>query len=96
MRAAYVITYDISDDKRLRKVHKLMRGYGEHLQYSVFRCELNRQELAQLKGRLALLIRPTADQVLFIHLGPADGRGGDAITALGKPYVCLSQRIIVV
>ena len=41
MRHNYVVTYDISDPKRLRKVYKMMLGYGEHLQLSVFQCELN-------------------------------------------------------
>ncbi|HZT68334.1 MAG TPA: CRISPR-associated endonuclease Cas2, partial [Terriglobia bacterium] len=34
MRTSYLVCYDISDDKRLRKVHKVMRGFGDHLQYS--------------------------------------------------------------
>ena len=33
-------TYDICEDKRLAKVYKIMRGYGDHLQYSVFECQL--------------------------------------------------------
>ena len=40
MRTSYLICYDISDDKRLRKVFQTMRGYGDHLQYSVFECQL--------------------------------------------------------
>ena len=34
------MAYDVSDPKRLRKVHKTMSAWGEPLQYSVFsvRC----------------------------------------------------------
>ncbi len=39
MRQSYLVTYDIADEKRLRKVFKIMRGYGDHLQYSVFECQ---------------------------------------------------------
>ena len=39
MRASYLVCYDIADDKRLRKVFKLMRGFGDHLQFSVFECQ---------------------------------------------------------
>ena len=42
MRQSYLVCYDISDDKRLRKVFKTMRGYGDHLQYSVFECHSRR------------------------------------------------------
>ncbi|PJF46320.1 MAG: CRISPR-associated endonuclease Cas2, partial [Candidatus Thermofonsia Clade 3 bacterium] len=40
MRTLYIVTYDIADDRRWRKVFKLMYGYGDRLQYSVFRCAL--------------------------------------------------------
>ncbi len=36
MRNCYLVCYDISDEKRLRKVFKVMRGYGGHLQHWVF------------------------------------------------------------
>lgn len=42
MRASYLVCYDICDDKRLRKVFRTMRGFGDHLQYSVFECQLTR------------------------------------------------------
>jgi len=50
MRRLYIIMYDIADDKRLRLVFKIMRGYGDHLQYSVFRCELSKREKFELIG----------------------------------------------
>ena len=39
MRTSYLICYDICDDKRLRKVFQTMRGFGDHLQFSVFECQ---------------------------------------------------------
>ena len=39
MRSSYLVCYDICDDKRLKKVFKAMRGFGDHLQYSVFECQ---------------------------------------------------------
>ena len=38
----YIVTYDIADDKRWRAVFKLMHGYGEWMQLSVFQCRLTR------------------------------------------------------
>ncbi|MFO0762685.1 MAG: CRISPR-associated endonuclease Cas2, partial [Byssovorax sp.] len=37
MRHTYVVAYDVCDPKRLRQVHKTMRGFGDALQLSVFR-----------------------------------------------------------
>jgi CRISPR-associated protein Cas2 len=87
MRQAYVVSYDVCDPKRLRLVFKIMKGYGEHLQLSVFRCELDAREMVELKGKLHEAINHEEDQVLFIDMGPADGRGRASITSLGLPYL---------
>lgn len=96
MRQGYIVTYDISDPKRLRQVFKLMRGYGDHLQLSVFRCELNRSERVELESRLHDLIHHDQDQVLFVDIGPAAGRARQAIDALGRPYISPEPVAIVV
>ena len=96
MRQAYVVTYDICNPKRLRKVYKLMCGYGEHLQLSVFRCELTKRELVELRGELARIIHHGEDQVLFVDIGPVDGRAELSITALGLPYVAPARGAVVV
>jgi CRISPR-associated protein Cas2 len=86
MRQAYVVSYDISDPRRLRRVYRAMRGFGDHLQLSVFRCELNARELVELRACLASLIHHGEDQVLIIDIGPADSRGLEAIDSLGRPF----------
>lgn len=85
MRQVYVVTYDICNPKRLRKVYQMMRGYGDHLQLSVFRCSLSARELAELRRRLEPLLKPSEDQVLFVDVGPADGRGSSSMFTLGRP-----------
>jgi CRISPR-associated protein Cas2 len=96
MRKIYLVTYDICDDKRLRQVFKTMRNWGDHLQYSVFECQLNPTELLQLKSELTNIINHTQDQILFIDLGPAAGRGEKVIEALGQPYVALASPCLIV
>ncbi|HRI16316.1 MAG TPA: CRISPR-associated endonuclease Cas2 [Verrucomicrobiota bacterium] len=87
MRSTYLVCYDIADDKRLRKVFKTCRNYGEHLQYSIFECDLNPSEKVSLESDLKDILDHLKDQVLFVHLGPAESRGDRVITALGQPYV---------
>ena len=96
MRSIYLVTYDISDDKRLRKVFKTMRNWGDHLQYSVFECQLNPADLIRLKAELRDIINHSHDQVLIIDLGPAAGRGERVIEALGQPYTSIASPCIVV
>jgi CRISPR-associated protein Cas2 len=96
MRSSYLVCYDISDDKRLRKVFQTMRGWGDHLQYSVFECQLTSMDLVRLRAELAKIIHHDEDQVLFVLLGPAEGRGERVITSLGRPYTRVDAPCIVV
>jgi len=96
MRNTYLVCYDIRDDKRLRKVHKTMRDFGDHLQYSIFECQFTPIDLARCRQALADLINHGHDQVLFVDLGPTAGRGERVITALGQPYSPLDAPCIVV
>ena len=79
----------------MRKVFKTVQGYGERLQLSVFRCELNARELVELRAKLAKIIHHDHDQVLFVDMGPADGRALEAIRALGQPYVPPERRALI-
>ncbi|MBP7776412.1 MAG: CRISPR-associated endonuclease Cas2 [Acidobacteria bacterium] len=47
MRNTYLVRHDISDDLRRTRVLKTMKGFGDHLQYSVFECQLNATDLAR-------------------------------------------------
>jgi CRISPR-associated protein Cas2 len=89
MRTTYLVCYDIADEKRLRRVFKVCKNFGDHLQFSVFECDLSTTERLQLEQRLNEVIEPGEDQVLFVALGPAEGRGDRVITALGLPYTRL-------
>ena len=96
MRRSYIVSYDIADPKRLRNVFKAMKAWGDHLQFSVFECQLRPVDLVRLRAELAEIIHHDQDQVLFIDLGPTEGRGDRVITALGKPYVHVDAPLIVV
>lgn len=96
MRTSYLVCYDISDEKRLRQVFKTMRGFGDHLQFSVFECQFTAMDLARCRSALASIINHQEDQVLFVNLGPAEGRGDRVITALGRPYTAVDAPCIVV
>ena len=51
----WLVCYDVRDPERLRKVAKHLEGYGERVQYSVFRCWLTRLELERLRWELTEL-----------------------------------------
>lgn len=63
----YIITYDISDDKRRKKVSDLLEGYGRRVQYSVFECVLEPAKYKELQKRLRQRVREE-DSIRFYPL----------------------------
>jgi CRISPR-associated protein Cas2 len=96
MRNVYVVCYDISNDRRLRRVYKVMRGFGQHIQLSVFRCELSARQRIEMIAALTLVINHDEDQVLLVDIGPADGRAATVFQSLGRAYVSPQRHAIVV
>ena len=96
MRQTFIVSYDIADPKRLRRVYRLMRGWGDHIQLSVFRCELSARELVELRSSLVRVIHHAEDQVLFVDVGPVDGRGSTSIRSIGKVYSAPERCAMVV
>ncbi len=96
MRSAFIVSYDISNDKRLRKVFKAMHGFGNRVQYSVFRCELSKADKVRMMSKLRRLIHHSEDQILVIDLGPAPGRGEECIDSLGRKYEPIPREPVVV
>jgi CRISPR-associated protein Cas2 len=91
----YVITYDIRDQKRWRAVFKLMKGYGDWLQLSVFQCRLSRKRHAELLATLDELIKHEFDHVLMLDLGPAD-KVVPRVVSLGKVFEPVRREVVVV
>lgn len=83
-RRRHVVAYDIRDQRRLRQVHKLLKGYGDSLQYSVFVCDVTTSELVDMKWQLGDIIHQFEDQVLIIDLGDAQTHGTDRFDFLGR------------
>lgn len=96
MRNAYLVTYDVSNDKRLRRTFKCLLGYGDPLQYSVFRCELSQRERVLLVAALTEIIHNGEDQVMIVNLGPADGRASECVEVLGRPSPPPVRGVVVV
>jgi len=64
----YIVAYDIPSDKRRTKVHKLLSGFGQWTQYSLFELYLSDKELVMLQNRLEKLLNPEKDSVRLYPL----------------------------
>lgn len=82
----YLVAYDIASPKRWRKVFRAMHGYGEHVQLSVFRCDLTPERHASLRSALDQIIQHDEDQVLIAKIGRSTPETRGGIAVLGKPH----------
>jgi len=58
MSRLWMIAYDIVDDARRRRIADILENFGRRVQWSVFECQLGRNELDELR----LLLQAEMDQ----------------------------------
>ena len=88
----YIIAYDIPHDRRRTKVHKLLCGYGNWTQYSLFECWLSRKHRVELQAKLNRLINDNEDTVRIYPLCAACVK--DTIT-IGSPKPIEQKTFII-
>lgn len=95
MEHLYVISYDIADQKRWRRVFRIMKGYGEWLQLSVFQCRLGKMRMIQLEAALRTEMNQAEDHVLILDIGPAENVS-PRVHSLGKPFSPVVREAVIV
>jgi len=63
-----VASYDISDPKRLAKVARAMKNYGERVLKSVFECNLTKEQFGDMRSKIEEIIEPIDDSVRYYTL----------------------------
>jgi CRISPR-associated protein Cas2 len=96
MRELYLVAYDVSDPKRLRRTYRCLRGFGDPLQYSVFRCELTRRERLRLEAALIDIIHRDEDRVMFCRLGLVNPTSEARIETLGRAFADPRRHVVVI
>lgn len=96
MRRSYLVCYDIRSPKRWRRVFRLMRGYGEHWQYSVFFCTLRDIDRVRMQTALEEAMNLKEDQALIIDLGADEKSAREAAVSVGISLPEGDERTIIV
>ena len=91
----YIVAYDISDPKRWRRVFRLMNGYGEWLQLSIFQCRLTAQQHAELIALLDSIIHHKDDHLVLLDLGLAE-HVVPRVVSLGKTFTPVTREALIV
>lgn len=91
----FIVTYDVSDDKRWRRLFKLMHGYGEWLQLSVFQCRLTRSRQVELMGLIEAILHRDEDHLLMLDIGPAENVQ-PRVFSVGKAFAPVQRAPVIV
>ncbi|MGV8073756.1 MAG: CRISPR-associated endonuclease Cas2 [Syntrophobacteraceae bacterium] len=88
-----IVSYDVSDQRRLARVSKLMKDYGKRVLKSVFECNLDDEQFRKMKDRIDDAIEPMSDSVRFYFvcekcLGNVD------VSGPGEPFTKEEEVII--
>ena len=89
----YSICYDISDDHRRLKIAKLLKDFGERVQYSVFEANLERDQLDRLKRRAMSILDPEED---LLRIYPLCAGCATRIEILGHGKITQDPEFIIV
>ena len=95
MEHLFVISYDISEPKRWRRVFRIMKGYGEWLQLSVFQCRLNKMRMLQLEAALRDEMNHQEDHILFLDIGSVENVSPN-VRSLGKQFTPVVREAVIV
>ena len=74
---------------------RILMGNGDHVQFSVFLCQLNGVELERMKGQLRTVVNTRQDQALILDLGPASGELGSRLQCIGRGYTPPARVMVI-
>lgn len=96
MRRCYLVCYDVRDARRLRRIHKLLKAYGEPWQYSVFYCTLKAIDRVRLEVAAREILNLHEDQLLIVDMGSNEDAARDSATVVGQPLPEAESGMLVI
>lgn len=63
-----IVCYDVRLTKRRNKLAALLESYGLRANYSVFELDIQERDFFSIKERIAKIIDPKTDKVLFYRI----------------------------
>lgn len=99
MREDYLVSYDVNTEdkdgrRRLARVAKACKNFGQRVQYSVFECSVNETEYERLRHKLVGIIDPERDSLRIYRL---KGLRSDYIESYGLDrYIDFDEDTLIV
>ncbi len=98
MRTDILVSYDVNTEeaagrRRLAKVARICKAFGQRVQYSVFECTVNEMDMERLRSRLVSTIKPEEDSLRIYQL---KGRREEYIESYGiDRYIDFDEPLVV-
>ncbi|GKT07588.1 CRISPR-associated endonuclease Cas2 [Desulforhabdus sp. TSK] len=81
----YIVSYDVRNPRRWKRLFQTMHGFGDWLQLSVFQCRLDKIRKLRLEASIREIVNSREDHVLIMDLGPADSVT-PKVSSIGKVF----------
>jgi CRISPR-associated protein Cas2 len=79
-----LVAYDLPDDKRRAALARVLEGFGDRVQFSVFVVDAAPSRLVRMRHELAAVMAPTVDSILICDLGPVSRLTDATFSWLGR------------
>jgi len=96
MKNTYLVSYDVMAPQRLHHVFKTLQGFGEHIQYSVFICNLTPKDKIILIEKLRDALNLNEDRVMIVNLGPSDGTANERVEIIGNQAAPPEEKSLII
>ena len=96
MKRHYLVCYDIAEPRRLHRVCRVLKGYGERWQYSIFFCSLKPIDRVRLESDIKAEMNLGDDRAIIIDLGTDETAAREAITVIGQPLPPMQTSFLVI
>jgi len=95
MEHLYIVTYDVRDPRRWRRLFRALNGFGDWLQLSVFQCRLDRVRRLRLEALIQEIVNTKEDHVLIVDLGPAESVK-PRVSSIGRSFDPVKREPVIV
>lgn len=88
-----LICYDISDQNRRTRIFKILKDYGNNVQFSIFECSIDQKTYSELENKLKTEINSQDDSIkIYFFCSSCESK----IKNLGKTNEDFSTGAIII
>ncbi|SDN92815.1 CRISPR-associated protein Cas2 [Desulfonauticus submarinus] len=88
----YVVAYDVCSPRRLSRIHKFLKDFGVPVQYSVFECDLDLEQINKMIAGIKDILDLEEDSLIVY---PVCRECRPKISIAGQGYIWIDKEFWV-